>query len=393
MTRRTVFGSLLGLVLLVNLSRLVFAPLLTPLGRTFGVRAGTLGLVATAAWLGSALPRVPTGYLLTRVARERVVLGSGVVLTGAAVWTARAGTVRAVVVGSFLMGLASGAYFVAANPLVSELFPDRVGTALGVHGSAAQLGAVGAAPFVALALDVGSWRTALRLIAVAAAVTTAATAAAVRLTDLPAAGREDRGLPVAVRRNWRVVATGVILVGSAGLVWNGLFNFYVPSLTAAGVTEDRATVFLTVMFAAGLPAFSIAGRLADRVPVLRLGLLLVTGFAAGVVALTAVRGFLGHLVVGSAVGFAFYAVLPVADAYLLGSLPDRHRASAYAVYSGTMTFVQALGAALVGTLREAGMTYDVIFGALAIALLAAVGALAVLYQRGWMPVGAKTVAD
>jgi len=393
MTRRTVFGSLLGLVLLVNLARVVFAPLLTPLGRAFGTGAGTLGLVATAAWLGSALPRVPTGYLLTRVARERVVLGSGVVLTAAAVWTASAGTVRAAVVGSFCMGLASGAYFVAANPLVSELFPDRVGTALGVHGSAAQLGAVGAAPFVAVAVDAGSWRTALWLIAVAAAVTTAVTGVAVRRTDLPAAGREDRALPVAVRRNWRVVATGVLLVGTAGLVWNGLFNFYVPSLTAAGVAEDRATLSLTVMFAAGLPAFPLAGRLADRVPVLRLGLLVVTGFAAGVVALTAVRGFLGHLVVGSAVGFAFYAVLPVADAYLLESLPDRHRASAYAVYSGTMTLVQALGAALVGTLREAGMSYDAIFGGLATALLATVAVLAALYRREWMPVGATAVTD
>ena len=85
MSRRRLFGSLSGLVFLVNLGRIVFAPLLATLAAAFAVPVATLGPVATMAWLGSALPRVPTGYLLTRVPRHRVVLGSGLLLTAAAV--------------------------------------------------------------------------------------------------------------------------------------------------------------------------------------------------------------------------------------------------------------------------------------------------------------------
>jgi DHA1 family inner membrane transport protein len=44
-----------------------------------------------------------------------------------------------------------------------------------------------------------------------------------------------------------------------------------------------------------------------------------------------------------ALGFVIHALFPAADTYLLGTLPDRHRASAYAASSGTMMLIQAGG--------------------------------------------------
>nr|WOY07721.1 hypothetical protein QSJ49_13060 [Halobacterium salinarum] len=80
--RLPLFGSLCALVFLVNFGRVVFAPLVVPLQEFFvGTSNAAVGLVATLAWLGSALPRLPAGYLLTRVARHRVVLGTGGLLT------------------------------------------------------------------------------------------------------------------------------------------------------------------------------------------------------------------------------------------------------------------------------------------------------------------------
>ena len=140
------------MIFLVNLGRVVFAPLLGEFIAVFQIGEGTAGLIATLAWLGSALLRVPTGWLLTRVPRHRVILGTGVILTGAAAFIASATSVAMVAVGALCMGLAAGSYFVAANPLVSELYPERVGRALGVHGMTSQLAAVAAAPLVTLVL-------------------------------------------------------------------------------------------------------------------------------------------------------------------------------------------------------------------------------------------------
>ena len=389
MSRRTVFGSLLGLVFLVNLARVVFAPLLRPLGEAFGATDATLGLVATLAWLGSALPRIPTGYLLTRASRSRVVLGSGVVLTGASAGMSFARSVEAVMVGAFLMGLASGAYFIAANPLVSELFPARVGSALGVHGTASQVAAVAAAPFVLAALAVGDWRTTVRVLAVLAALLTVAFLLAVRRTQMPEAGTDDLDFLGAAVHQWRVVLVGVAVVGAAGLVWNGLFNFYVTFLVAEGLGPGRANLLLTVVFTAGVPAFLVTGRLADRVRPVPLILAIVGGFVLVVLALTAAEGFVAFAALSAALGYVIHGLFPAVDTYLLGSLPDHHRASAYAVYSGTMMVVQATGSSVVGWLADADYSFDAVFAGLALLPLGVLLAMIGLYATGRLPSGAR----
>ncbi|PSQ40443.1 hypothetical protein BRD07_07250, partial [Halobacteriales archaeon QS_9_68_42] len=172
MSRRELFGSLCAMVFLVNLARVVFAPLVQPVAADFGVTAASLGVVTSAAWLGSAAPRMPTGYLLTHVARHRVIAATGGLLVAASAFTAVAGSRLHLAVGAFLMGTASGTYFIAANPLVSELFPRRVGGAIGIHGMASQVAAVGAPLAVSGVLVVSEWRaTFLCIAAVAAAAT------------------------------------------------------------------------------------------------------------------------------------------------------------------------------------------------------------------------------
>ena len=389
MSRRTVFGSLLGMVFLVNLARVVFAPLLEPLGGALGANDAALGTIATLAWLGSAVPRIPTGYVLTRVSREIVILVSAGVLAAAAVATSIADSVTTVMVGAFLMGLASGAYFIAANPLASELFPDRVGTAMGVHGTASQLAAVGAPTIVVAALVVGDWRTVFRAIAVAAVLAGIAFALTARRTDMPDAGDEDTAFLAAARHQWRIILAGVAVIGVTGLVWQGVFNFYVKFALAKGLTEAQGNQLLTIVFGAGVPAFFVSGRLADRLPVIPLILSIIAGFLVCVFASTVLQGFLALAVLSAVMGYVIHSLFPAVDTYLLGSLPDHHRGSAYAVYSGTMMIIQASGSTIVGTLSSAGYGFETIFGGLAALLAVVLVALAGLYVDGQLPAGAR----
>jgi len=388
--RRAVFGSLCSLVFLVNLGRVIFAPLLEPLRGAFGASGTTLGLLATLAWLGSALPRIPTGYLLTRVPRQHVVLGTGGVLTTAALFTAAAPSIPVLMVGAFLMGLASGAYFIAANPLVSELYPDRVGRRLGIHGMASQLAAAGAPLFVTAALVVGDWRTTFQGIAVVATLATAGFVLASRNADLPNAGTTDRDLLGAVRHQYRIILAGVAILGFAGFVWNGLFNFYVTYLaTTKALSEPMARTLLTVVFAAGVPAFFVSGHLADRLPLAPYLFAILAGFAGSVLLLTATSGVVALAAVSALVGYVIHSVFPAVDTLLLGSLPDRHRASAYAAYSGSMMVVQATGSSAVGALTDAGYAFDFVFRAFVAALLCLVVVLVVVYRLGRFPSGAR----
>jgi predicted MFS family arabinose efflux permease len=374
------------MIFLVNLARVVFAPLLQEFIAVFQIGEGTAGLIATAAWLGSALLRVPTGWILTRVSRHRVILVTGGLLAGAAAFTAGATSVAMVAVGALLMGLASGAYFVAANPLVSELYPERVGWALGVHGMSSQVAAVAAAPLVTLVLTVFvDWRLVFVAVAVAAAAVTIALFSTARSTDLPDAGADDRDLIGAIRAEWRVVGLSVAVVGTTGFVWQGLFNFYELYMSTKGLSDTTARNLLTVIFAAGVPAFFVSGRLADTLPRVPYILSIVGSFTVCVLVLTVTSGLVPLILLTALIGYVLHSLFPAIDTYLLDTLPDGTRASAYAWYSGGMMIVQATGSSAVGALRETGLAYDRIFSRLALGLAVVVVGLLVLQRSGRLP--------
>ena len=376
----------------MNFGRVAFAPLIEPFMRTFGIGEATAGLVATLVWFGSAAPRLPTGYLLTRVRRHRVILGMGVFLTLAAAFTAGATTIALVGTGAFLVGVASGVFYIAANPLVSELYPERMGLAIGVRGMSAQLAAMGAPLLIGVALAVGSWRLVFQSMAVVAVFATAAFAFAASTATLPAAGVDDRDLLGAVRAQWPLVLTGIALVGAAGFVWQGVFNFYVSYLTnVKGYEADAARTLLTVLFAAGVPAFVFTGRLADRVSLVPLLLVILAGFVATLAALPLAEGW--TLVALSIVmGYVIHSLFPVVDTYMLASLPDDNRASAYAAYSAAMMLIQAPGSVVLGTLVERGVGYDAVFATYAAALGCLLVGLLVTYRAGWLPAGGRATA-
>ena len=376
------------MVLLANLARIVFAPLIQPAAADFGVQTATLGVVTSAAWLGSAAPRLPTGYLLTRVRRHRVIAGTGALLVFTSVFTGLSTSPAHLVVGAFLMGLSSGIYFIAANPLVSELFPERVGQAIGIHGTASQVAAVGAPVGLSAVLLVGNWRHTFFGIAVLAAVTTLVMVYASRRTDLPDAGSEDHSLLTAVRAQWPVILTGIAFLGSAGFLWNGLFNLYGDYLAVVkGIDPETGRLLLSLMFAAGLPAFFLTGILADRLPNVPLLLAIVAGFALSVLALTVVEGVLAVAGVSLLVGYSIHSLFPAIDTYTLSALPDRHRASAYAAFSASMMTVQALGSGSIGLAVSRGLSYTAIFRALAVAVVAVAAVMVGLYRADRLPSG------
>lgn len=388
MTRRRLYGTLVALVFLENMARIVFAPLLEPLMATFHVGPGTAGLIATLVWFGGALPRIPIGYLLTRVPRHHVILGSGTMLGLAALGAGLAPTITLLAIAAFCMGLATGAYFIAANPLVSELYPDRVGRALGTHHTSGQLAAVVAAPFVGLILLVDDYRLVFLIISAATFLVTLTLYWVARTTSLPQAGAKDRDYFGAVRAQWRLIVTGIAIIGTAGFVWNGTFNFYVSYLIAEkGISAANARDLLTVVFAAGVPAFWFGGRLADRFARIPLMLGLLTGFIISLLGLTITTGYLQLIAVSLIIGYIIHSLFPVLDTYMLDSLPDENRASAYSVYSGTMMIIQSTGSSVVGQLTEFGFTYTYIFRVFAIGLIVSLGILGVMYVAGRLPAG------
>jgi predicted MFS family arabinose efflux permease len=381
---RRVFGSLLGLVFLVSFGRTAFAPLLPELQAAFGVGPAAVGAVVSLVWLGTGLVRFPVGYLLTRVARDRVVVATGLLLACAAGFTALADSIRALQVGSLLIGLACGAYFAAAVPLVGDLFPEGVGRAVGVHGTAAQLAAVVAPTVVVVVLWAGSWREVFWLVAAGSLLTTGAVAGTTRRGGVPASADPDRNFRAALG-HWRLIGTGILMISTAGFVWQGVFNFYVSYLASKGIGTATGSTLLTVTFAAGVPAFWVSGRLADRLPPVPYIVGLLVAFALGVFALTLVGELASLVAVSLFVGYVVHSLFPALDTYVLGALPPDTRGSTYAVFTGLSLVVEANGSSAVGVLTEAGYAFDAVFRAFAAGLGCVIAVLVVLAAAGRLP--------
>jgi MFS family permease len=180
---------------------------------------------------------------------------------------------------------------------------------------------------------------------------------------------------------------------SAGFVWQGVFNFYVTYLTTEkGLTAGDANLALSALFVAGVPAFAVSGRLADRFPHVPYVLSLLVVYVGGLVALTEVEGLVALLAVSLVVGYVIHGLFPALDAFVLGALPDGDRDSAYAVFSGTALMLEAGGSGAVGALTAAGFRFGTVFRWFAVGLALVVAALAALYLTGRFP-GARRGAD
>jgi MFS family permease len=288
------------------------------------------------------------------------------------------------------MGLASGVYLVAANPLIAELFPERPGRALGQHGVASQFAAVLAPVLVSAALLVGTWRTALQALAVVAALMTLVFTAVARRAEFPDAGSDDTAFLAAVRTQWRIVVTGIVAVGATTMVWSGVFNFYVTYLKSLGLSDGTGRLLLLVAFGAGVPAFYVSGRLADRLPNALYLLATIAAFTGCILLAPLVTGFWPLVAFSAVMGYVVHGIFPAADTYLLASLPDYHRASAYAAYGTGMMVLQAPGSVVVGTLRDAGVPFVTIFTAMGVGLVGLTLALGGLYAVGRLPTAAES---
>ncbi|WP_436348444.1 MFS transporter [Natronorubrum sp. FCH18a] len=384
MSRSRLFASLCGLVFLLNLARIIFAPLLNVIIAEFSIGEATAGLLVTLAWVGSASPRLPTGWLLTKVPRHYVVIVSGSILALAGGFAATATTVRHLMAGAFLMGIASGVYFVSANPFLSELYPDRVGRVMGIHGASGQLAAVAAAPLVAITLVV-DWRLSLWAIAVGAAVVTGYTGLVSTRTELPRAGSADRKFVAGALSEWRIIVTALAIVGIASFIWQGVFNFYELYMQSKGLSARASGLMLSIVFAAGIPAFYFGGDLADRLPRVPYLLGVVGAFAGTLLVLTTVDGLLGLVVISGVIGFVIHALFPATDTFLLDTLPDSTRGSAYAVFSSVWMLTQSLGSFVLGVFIEGGYSYDAVFSGAALFLGATIIVLVSLERTGRLP--------
>ncbi len=143
-----------GSFLLIGV-QMMYPVLLPELRAAYGFDLTTAGLLLTVLWLANAAGQLPGGMLADRIGEgTTLVVGVGIsALTILLIVTVT--STAALFVATLLLGAGLALYGVARYTAMDDLFPDRVGTAIGVVLAAADAGQALLPPiasFVAIAL-------------------------------------------------------------------------------------------------------------------------------------------------------------------------------------------------------------------------------------------------
>jgi MFS family permease len=371
-----------GVWFLAKFLRYAFPPLFATFQESYGVSNTLLGTAFTGMMLVYAAMQFPSGAVADRLGAVRVIVGGAVTAAGAALLLALAVPFPVLVAGMLLVGAGTGVHKTVAVGLISAVYPDRTGRALGVMDTFGAFGGVVApAAVVVLSGDPG-WHAVFLaggLVGLALAglftlrvpARAAGTAAAGSAASRGVAVREYAGL-FADRRFAAFVAVTLLF----SFAYNGAVAFLPLYLSErAGLSTATAGTLYSTLFLVSVVQ-PVTGDLSDRVgalPVLSGSLGLATAGLVGVVALAdAALPVAPVPATGAAVvvfGLGSHGFRPVRGAYLIDVLPDEAAGGALGIVRTMLMGAGAFAPAVVGVVSD-GLGFRPAFGLLAAALAA-----------------------
>ncbi|MCO8245614.1 MULTISPECIES: MFS transporter [unclassified Haladaptatus] len=401
-----------GIWFLAKFLRFSF-PALFPTFRTeFGVSNAFLGGVFTATMLGYSLMQFPSGVLADRFGAVQVIAAGAVLAAAGALVLGFHIPLVVLIVGMLLVGLGTGVHKTVAIRLLSRVYSERTGRALGLFDTLGAFGGVAAPTAVLFVTGMGNWHALFLvgavmglLLAVGVVVYVprrTGTADAADSADAASAtdGGESTGSfeprrYLALFRSRRfTLFVGVTVCFS--FAYNGVVAFLPLYLTTHGLSDSTASLVYSLLFAVSLVQI-LTGDLSDRIGRLPLAMA-VLAVAAGALGALSVVGNASAFVFGAivvALGLGSHGFRPIRGAYLAASIPEDVAGGGLGIARTILMGVGALAPAVVGVLSDA-TGFGVAFGLLAVtmaggALLA--GVTAMVERRVTSPLSDVTGGD
>ncbi|AEK73624.1 permease [Thermococcus sp. 4557] len=237
--------------------RMAIPPLIPMIKAELGINNAEAGLLMTALLLPYALVQVPAGYFGDRIGRKRLLtlsiigysLSSALIIFARGYWDLLA--IRAV------YGIFSGLYYAPATALISEVYCERKGSALGVFMVGPPVGS-GIAPLIVVPIAVNlEWRYAFLVLSALSTMIGIALVLAVR-GEVSRPSRVTFSIP----RNVFLLSAANFIVLAA---FFGLLTFLVSFLVNSGVSLETASLLFSLLSVIGIAGSLVGGGLYDRI--------------------------------------------------------------------------------------------------------------------------------
>ncbi|WP_198667881.1 sugar MFS transporter [Saliphagus sp. LR7] len=293
--------------------------LLSSFEETFGVSESLLGLVAPAGTVGFVVAILAVGLAAGRLDVRATMLVGAVAMTFAMAVTAIAPVYALLLAALLAQGAAGGVFRGLDRPLLSHVYPDRLGRIFVLYSLAWSIGAVSGPVVVSAVLSVADWRLTYLLLAawflpVVALLWKLDSPSGWSETELDrAALSELLGRPAI-----RGALAGMALVGGI----EGAIFTWLPYYAGTFLERNVANLALSAYLLAYVPGRYLYARLVESGGYLRLALattlLAVPTIALALVVLSGPAMLLAVF----ATGLLISSIFPLLSAYGVEAAPD-----------------------------------------------------------------------
>lgn len=339
-----------------------YGPLIPILLRDLHINSGQAGLLSTFLFLGLAVMYIPAGMLTDRFGQRPVLIGSSSLLVIGAVLLPLAPNLPVVLLCRFMVGLGSGAAFVAGASIAAGLGKHSA-LGQGLYGGSVQIGSGLGLLVTPILFNYFGWRGAFLVWGLLGILSIIAW---LLVSDGYEAHRAQKVDVKAGLRSPAVWTLGLSHMGTFGLgnaiaAWIAVylaFNYGLPLALAATL---GSFALLTGMFFRPLGGILIGRKLIGAIPLLRIGTILAW---VGVALLAIPLHFVPFAIVGMAC-IAIGTTIPYTSvfneaAHLRGV--GKGVAQGFASVISTPTVL--LGPPLIGYLFENTHSFTLAFGAI-----------------------------
>ncbi|MDR5673254.1 MFS transporter [Halalkaliarchaeum sp. AArc-GB] len=339
-------------------TRMIYPVLLPSLRRSFDLDLATAGLLVTVIWLGSAIGQLPSGMLADRFSERSVMVSSTLVVSGALVAVVFAPTASVLFAATGLVGLGLSLYPIARITILTEIYPDRLGSALGVTMATGDLGQTVLPPLAGVLAAALAWQVGFAFV-----IPFLLLSALVLWITLPNPTPQESDGEGLSRERARYVLGELndpalifmtVVLFLFIFIWQTFSAFYPTYLAEQkGLSPSLAGGLFGLFFAFGVVVKPLAGSAYDRVGMRTSLAVALVGPVFGLFLLPAVDGF-WPLVGITALVSTMLGTGAITQSYLSELFADDMRGTGLGIVRTTAATLGAAGPVVFGAIADRG---------------------------------------
>jgi MFS family permease len=339
-------------------TRMIYPILLPYLRSAFDLTLAVSGLLLTVLWFGSAIGQLPGGILADRYSERAVMTVSPLLVALSLVVVIVAPEQLILFVATGLVGLGQSLYPVARITILSHIYPDRLGSALGVTMATGDLGQTVLPPIAGVLAVWFTWQMGfgfmlplLLVVAIAIWVVVPHGESESGPADTFSTATFRQVLDAISRKGIVYIAFILFLYLFTWQSFAGLYPTYLVEVK--GISSTMAGVLFSLFFATGVLVKPLAGVAYDRIGIRYSLVMLLVGPFTGLVLLPSLDE-LWQLIIATVLVSTILGSGTITQSYLADSFAAEIRGTGLGLIRTISATLGALGPVLFGVIAGRG---------------------------------------